>query len=88
MMDSKSLLESSFSTISNKIIWIFFLKVAYKGDHKTSDLKMSSTYNLSISDEKTTDTEEAAIAILAIHGFMTTPRGSNAPAANGIPIML
>jgi len=49
---------------------------------------MSSTYNLSISDERTTDTEEAAIAILAIHGFMTTPKGSNAPAANGIPIML
>lgn len=60
----------------------------YKGDHKTSDLKMSNTYNLSMSDEATTDTEEAAIAILAIHGFMTTPRGSNAPAANGIPIML
>ena len=46
------------------------------------------TYNLSIKDDPTTDTEDAAIAILAIQGFITTPRGSNAPAANGIPIML
>ena len=41
-----------------------------------------------MSEEPTTDTEEAAIAILAIQGFITTPKGSNAPAASGMPIML
>lgn len=45
-------------------------------------------YNLSNSDEHTTDTELAAIAADAIHGCNIRPDQLNAPAANGMPSKL
>lgn len=39
----------------------------------------SGTYSLSSSDRQTTDTEEAAMAADAIHGWSSTPKGVNTP---------
>ena len=43
---------------------------------------------LNHNDERQTDTDESAIATLAIHGCKTTPNGKNTPAAIGTSIML
>lgn len=50
-----------------------------------SDADVGFLYNLSRSDEQTTDTELAAIAADAIQGCKINPNGLKTPAANGIP---
>ena len=46
------------------------------------------TYSFSSRELQTTETEDIAMARLAIQGWRVTPNGTNAPAANGIPTML
>ena len=47
---------------------------------------MTNLFNQS--EDNTTETDDNAIAMLAIHGFNTTPKLTKTPAAIGTPIML
>jgi len=47
-----------------------------------------SAYNFNSSELQTTETDDKAIARLAIHGCSVTPNVTKAPAASGIPMML
>lgn len=53
-----------------------------------SDVNDGFLYNFNSNDEHTTDTELAAIAADAIHGWRVKPNELNTPAANGIPSKL
>ena len=46
------------------------------------------THSFNNRELQTTDTEDIAIARLAIQGWSVTPNGTNAPAASGIPMIL
>ena len=63
----------------------------YLHSNNKSDYKHKSTvvtHSLNNKELQTTDIDDKAIAILAIHGCSDTPRGTNTPAARGIPTRL
>jgi len=85
-------LPPSLATYKNTTVCIHTVLSSYQNQKKTHEVKrfmdVLFTYLFNHNEDRTTDTEDSAMATLAIQGCSITPTGKKTPAAMGTPIKL